>query len=160
MEWDAREILRNFRLTRPCLYAIVIKDDAMQHRARLIALLLYSKSEATIVTAYREIQNITDVISKAIPAKKIYLFGSHAYGTPLRDSDYDIYVIIPENVMRPIEAMQKAQRALYSLGDIPPVDVVAATQSKFDIMKNRVSTVERDVAQKGVLLYERFDLGA
>ena len=107
-----------------------------------------------------EIQRIADTIRDAVPAERIYLFGSHAYGTPREDSDYDFYVIIPEGSMRPIEAMQEAQVALISLGGIPAVDVKAATQRKFDLMRNWVNTVEKDVAQKGVLLYERRGLGA
>jgi hypothetical protein len=61
--------------------------------------------------------------------------------------------------MRPIEAMQKACRALYPLGDIPAVDVVASTQKSFDRMRGRVNTIEKDVAQKGVLLFERYGMG-
>jgi len=113
------------------------------------------------MTVSPEIKRIADTIRQAVPAERIYLFGSHAYGTPHKDSDYDFYVIIPEGSMRPIEAMQQAQRALIPLGHrIPPVDVKAATQSKFDQRRNWVNTVEKDVAQKGVLLYERRGLGA
>ena len=112
------------------------------------------------MTVNPEIQRIADAIQQAVPAERIYLFGSHAYGTPHKDSDYDFYVIIPEGSMRPIEAMQEAQVALISLGNIPAVDVVAKTQSKFDQMRNWVNTIEKDVAQKGVLLYERQGLGA
>jgi predicted nucleotidyltransferase len=36
----------------------------------------------------------------------IYLFGSHAYGTPTADSDFDLYVVIPDDGIRPVEAMQ------------------------------------------------------
>jgi len=107
-----------------------------------------------------EIQRITDAIRQAVPAERIYLFGSYAYGQPNEDSDYDFYVIIPEGSMRPIEAMQQAQRALIPLGNIPAVDVLAKTQSKFDQMRNWVNTVEKDVAQKGVLLYEQRGVGA
>jgi len=101
------------------------------------------------------IQHIAETIRYAVPVEKIYLFGSFAYGTPQQNSDYDFYVIIPEGSIRPIEAMQKAYRALYPLADIPAVDVVASTQKKFDIMSRRINTIESDVAQKGVLLYER-----
>jgi predicted nucleotidyltransferase len=40
-----------------------------------------------------EILQIRDAIVGAIPAEKIYLFGSYANGTPNEDSDYDIYVV-------------------------------------------------------------------
>jgi len=112
------------------------------------------------MTMNQDIQTIAEVIRQAVPADKIYLFGSYAYGTPHAHSDYDFYIIIPEDSMRPIEAMQKAYRALYPLDDIPAVDVVASTQKSFDVMQNRVNTIEKDVAQKGVLLYERYGVGS
>jgi len=40
-----------------------------------------------------------------------------------KDSDFDIYVVIPDDSMRPIEAMQKTGRAL-SRKDIRAVDVI------------------------------------
>jgi len=108
----------------------------------------------------QEIQKITELIRQTVPAERIYLFGSHAYGTPHKDSDYDFYVIIPEGSMRPIEAMQKAYRALYPIAaSIPNVDVVASTQRNFDLMRRRTNTIEGDIAEKGVLLYERHSLG-
>jgi predicted nucleotidyltransferase len=106
--------------------------------------------------AKESIKRITNAIAGAVPAEKIYLFGSYAYGVPNKNSDFDFYVIIPENSMRPIEAMRQSQRALCVLEpDAPPIDVVASTQSKFDIMSNRINTIEKEIAQKGVLLYER-----
>jgi predicted nucleotidyltransferase len=108
----------------------------------------------------QEIQKIAEIIRQAVPAERIYLFGSHAYGTPNEHSDYDFYVIIPDGSMRPIEAMQKAYRALYPMAStIPNVDVVASTQRNFDVMRHRVNTIEEDIAGKGVLLYERYGLG-
>ena len=112
------------------------------------------------MTVNSEIQRIADAIRQAVPAERIYLFGSYAYGVPHKDSDYDFYVIIPEGSMRPIEAMQEAQVALIPLGNIPAVDVKAATQRSFDQRRNWVNTVEKAVAQKGVLLYERHGVGA
>jgi len=113
------------------------------------------------MTVNPEIQRIADTIRQAVPTERIYLFGSHAYGTPHKGSDYDFYVIIPEGSMRPIEAMQKSYRALYPIASsIPNVDVVASTQSNFDVMRRRVNSIEEDIAEKGVLLYERHGLGA
>ncbi|MDR0476263.1 MAG: nucleotidyltransferase domain-containing protein [Treponema sp.] len=43
-----------------------------------------------------KIGNIRESILKFVPAKYIYLFGSHAYGNPTEESDIDIYVVTPE----------------------------------------------------------------
>ena len=103
----------------------------------------------------QDIQNIADVIGRAVPAEQIYLFGSYAYGQPHANSDYDFFLVIPDGAMRPIEAMQQARRAIYPMRLNMPVDVLATTQSKFNAMRNALNSVEKEVAQKGVLLFER-----
>jgi len=108
----------------------------------------------------QDIQNIADVIGRAVPAEQIYLFGSHAYGQPHANSDYDFFLVIPDGAMHPLDAMQQAQRALARRKRTVPIDILAATKSTF--VRNRLlrNTVERQVDQKGVLLYERHDVGA
>lgn len=99
-----------------------------------------------------EIRAIADAIKDAVPAEQIYLFGSYAYGQPDEDSDYDFFVIVPDGV-RPMEVMQKAQCAIPMHID-KSVDVLANTRSGFGKRKGWVSTIEKVVNQKGVLLYD------
>ena len=104
----------------------------------------------------QDIKTIAETIRKAVPTEKIYLFGSYAYGTPHKDSDYDFFIVIPDGVMKPMEAMQKAQLALArKMRRTIPIDILAATNSDFDHMRHKLNTVEKQVDQKGVLLYER-----
>jgi len=106
-----------------------------------------------------EIQKIADTIRQAVPAERIYLFGSHAYGTPNEHSDYDFFLIIPDGMMRPIEARKLAKRSLIPLRLGAPVDVLAATHSGFSDMRDKINSVEKEVAQKGVLLFDRRTMG-
>jgi len=107
-----------------------------------------------------EIRKITETIRQAVPAEKIYLFGSYAYGKPDANSDYDFYIIIPEGSMRPIEAVQKAQIAVArNIRRTTPIDIMANTPSKFNIMRDRIGTAEKDIAHKGVLVYDRLAVG-
>ena len=100
----------------------------------------------------QEIQRIADTIRQAVPVEKIYLFGSYAYGTPHKDSDYDFYLIIPEGSMRPMEAMQQAQWALTrKMRRTKPIDILASTRSEFDEMKKLI-TLERTIDRKGIAL--------
>ncbi|MCL1951906.1 MAG: nucleotidyltransferase domain-containing protein [Oscillospiraceae bacterium] len=108
----------------------------------------------------QEIQHIADTIRQAVPAERIYLFGSHAYGTPHDGSDYDFFLVIPDGLMRPIEARQRAKRSLIPLRLGVPVDVLAATNSSFYDMRDTINSVEKEVAQKGVLLFDRSGMGA
>ena len=100
-----------------------------------------------------EIRRIADTIRQAVPVEKIYLFGSHAYGTPHKDSDYDFFLVVPDGGMRPIEAMQEAQLAVAKSmrWRTTPIDILATTRSSFDEMKNLI-TLERVVDRKGIAL--------
>jgi len=44
-----------------------------------------------------ELDIIKESVLKTVPAEAIYLFGSHAYGVPNDTSDFDIYVVVPDN---------------------------------------------------------------
>ena len=44
------------------------------------------------------IDHIKDSILKFVPARCIYLFGSYAYGTPTEQSDFDIYLVTPDEI--------------------------------------------------------------
>jgi predicted nucleotidyltransferase len=107
-----------------------------------------------------EIKEIAETISKAVPAEKIYLFGSYAYGTPNENSDYDIFIIFPDDSeLLAIEIMQEAYWALVQQADaqnksIHEIDVLAARQSVYDRKRNWRCTIEKEVYTKGVLLYE------
>ena len=99
-----------------------------------------------------DISEIVKTILNAVPAIEIYLFGSFAYGNPGDDSDYDFYVIIPDD-LQPIETTWKIT------GSIPKkirrtrsIDMLVGTRSKFDKYRN-VYSIEQEVAQKGVKLY-------
>jgi predicted nucleotidyltransferase len=99
-----------------------------------------------------EIQKITDTIVKTVPTEKIYLFGSYAYGTPNDDSDYDFYVVIPDGSMRPLEAIQDIYCTIRGIKR--PVDILAGNEEVFE-RRAKAPTLERVIAEEGVILYER-----
>ncbi len=100
-----------------------------------------------------DISEICAIIRETVDTEKIYLFGSYAYGTPNEDSDYDICIIIPDDYMRPIDAMKKIRRALYPVQTVP-MDMLVYTESGF---RKRLTapTLEKTIADKGLLLYEK-----
>ena len=86
--------------------------------------------------------------------ERIILFGSYAYGTPREGSDYDFYVVLSDDYPEsPIIAMQNINR---NLGDTKfvPVDILANYKNRFD-ERSKLPTIERTVANKGIILYER-----
>ena len=60
-----------------------------------------------------KLKQICSVIHQTVDTEKIYLFGSYAYGVPTQNSDFDLCVIIPDNDLRPADAIKKIRRALY-----------------------------------------------
>jgi predicted nucleotidyltransferase len=103
-----------------------------------------------------DILSIKDSIRAAVgdTCEKIILFGSHAYGTPRHDSDYDIFVVLRDGSENPILALQKIYRTLAQTGMATPVDVLANYKSRFEA-RSQLPAMERQIAQKGVVLYER-----
>ena len=101
-----------------------------------------------------EITRIRDAIIEALPVEKLFLFGSYAYGTPTKESDYDFYVLITDGSIKPIEARIKARRALSGINRNKDADVLADYKSSFEERSN-FNTLERKITREGVVLYER-----
>ena len=100
----------------------------------------------------KELEPMCRVITETVKAEAIYLFGSRAYGIPTDDSDYDLCVIIPENSMRPADAVKAIRRALFSAQSVP-LDVIVYRSNAFHQRAEHAS-LERKIAREGVLLYE------
>ena len=103
-------------------------------------------------TVADQIAILKDLILETIPVEKIYLFGSHANGTPTNDSDLDIYVIMKDDTPLPeIEAEQKIALAFIGRKTMP-ADILVSKKSRFQ-RRLTAPTLEREVATKGMLLY-------
>jgi predicted nucleotidyltransferase len=103
-------------------------------------------------TVSDQIAILKDLIVETIPVEQIYLFGSHAYGTPTPDSDLDLYVIMKDDAPLPeLEAEQKI--ALASLGrKSMPADILVSKKSRFQ-RRLTAPTLEQEVATKGIVIY-------
>ena len=101
------------------------------------------------------IQNEIDLIKKSIlqtvSAEAIYLFGSHAYGTPNDDSDLDIYVVVPDDIMDLPELQADIRELLWGKKTVP-LDLLIGKSATFHRRKNG-PTFEGMIAKKGMLLY-------
>jgi uncharacterized protein len=103
------------------------------------------------VQELEKLKQISNVIKQSIQTEKIYLFGSFAYGTPTADSDFDICVIIPDNSIRPADAIKTIRRALYPIQDIP-IDLLVYKNTDF-LKRQQVASLERKISRDGVVLY-------
>jgi len=96
--------------------------------------------------------NILNTVGES--CQKIILFGSHAYGTPHKDSDYDFFVVLEDDSEKPILVLQKIYRSLAKRPMLTPVDVLANYKSRFE-WRSTQPTIERRIANDGFVLYER-----
>lgn len=98
-----------------------------------------------------EINIIKEIILQTVPAVAIYLFGSHAYGTPNETSDFDIYVVVPDDIFDLTELYADIQGLLRNKR-INSLDLLLGRSCVFNRRKNG-PTLEKIIASRGTLLY-------
>ncbi|MBO4318869.1 MAG: nucleotidyltransferase domain-containing protein [Treponema sp.] len=100
-----------------------------------------------------EIMAIVNKFKESLNPLRIYLFGSYARNDYNTKSDYDFYIIVPDENYDNIEQTNTAYCALIGMKR-KPVDIVIGNKSLFERRKN-LNSIEKIVAKEGVLLYER-----
>jgi len=91
-------------------------------------------------------------IVKEFKPEKIILFGSYARGTPTRDSDVDLLIIMPVSGSK----REKRIEIGVALHDIRiPKDIIVATPDEVERRKNLVGTIIRPALEEGKVLYAR-----
>ena len=83
--------------------------------------------------------------------EEIWLFGSHAWGTPGDDSDVDLFVVVRESAESPIRRAQRAHRCLRGLS--MPKDVLVETRQDFESVRSVKTSVENMIIKRGRRLY-------
>ena len=105
----------------------------------------------------QKLDYVTDCVLRVVPeTESIILFGSYAYGEPHKDSDLDIYVIVPDKVEeRDLDLEIGISREIGKDYDklMFPLDLLVAKSSLFHDRRTR-PTISRTVANKGVVIYE------
>ena len=84
--------------------------------------------------------------------KKVYLFGSYAYGKQNEDSDIDICVII-SNDYNDWKAYMDIKTKFWA-NDIIPCDLIVSTEKMAeDAIKKNEKCVENTIIKEGIVLY-------
>ena len=97
------------------------------------------------------LQEAVERLKAEFQPEEIYLFGSHAWGTPDDDSDVDLMVIVPDSDERSIKRMQRAHRCLRGIGFAK--DVLVPTRTQVDRYKHLRASLFHQVLAKGRKLY-------
>ncbi|MEI6063592.1 MAG: nucleotidyltransferase domain-containing protein [Pseudanabaena sp. ELA748] len=103
---------------------------------------------STIVERLTEqpIENKLDVIPE-----KIYLFGSHTWGTPNQDSDLDLLIIIDNSNLSPAKRASLFYRCLRNINY--PLDILVRTHQEIAKFANLPMSLEHQILSKGKLIY-------
>lgn len=98
-----------------------------------------------------QLDEIVQRLVDGLHPERIYLFGSHAEGTPDAGSDIDILIVMPDRAGSGGDVYALAEKCLRRTG--LPVELVLYTHREFERQKGWVSSLSYTVARKGRLLY-------
>ncbi|MCL2059096.1 MAG: nucleotidyltransferase domain-containing protein [Oscillospiraceae bacterium] len=98
-----------------------------------------------------ELERYVSFISKIDGVIQIYLFGSHAYGTPTEESDIDLLVVVHDGIDS-LKIMRAVSAGL--LNRRVSLDVLVDNLSEFtERSKPERVTLQREIKSRGVLVY-------
>ena len=94
---------------------------------------------------------ITERLMEEFKPERIFLFGSHAWGIPGKNSDLDLLVIVEESDLSP---NKRASIAYRCLRDVPyPLDILVKTRKEVEKYSKVPAALEYKIINQGKLLY-------
>ncbi|MFN0158641.1 MAG: nucleotidyltransferase family protein [Bacteroidota bacterium] len=102
-------------------------------------------------------QTIASELQRRFKIKSIILFGSHANGTPNKESDVDLVVVLdrggsPASYMDRINLRASMAEALGEIEKDYGLDVLAYTSDEWDSLVKAKSSFTRSILSTGVIL--------
>ncbi len=101
---------------------------------------------------FDEIDKLKNCFLKELLPEQVYLFGSFAQNVQTEGSDLDFYIVLPDGVSDLAKETMRAYRSIRHIKQ-RPIDILLGTKSRFEERK-QLPSVEQEVFQKGVLLYD------
>ena len=99
-----------------------------------------------------ELDTLKKIIVQTVPVEQIWLFGSYANGTPHKDSDLDLYVVVKDDIQMRLIDVAIAIRIAIGRKKTMPVDIITNTFGKYR-ERSGFPTLERTVAREGIKIY-------
>jgi predicted nucleotidyltransferase len=97
------------------------------------------------------VKDMVDRIVAEFHPRRVYLFGSHAWGNPSTDSDIDLMIVVDNLPESPTRMAQRAGR-LFPHRTVP-ADFLFCDGESFSTRAAHPSTLEHKIEREGVLLY-------
>ena len=98
-----------------------------------------------------KLDEVVDRLVKEFKPQKIILFGSHAWGTPTPDSDWDLMVIVNSSDAVPTRRAARAYRCLNGLRI--PVEIIVSTRAEIERYRTVRSSLANRILADGQVLY-------
>jgi len=98
---------------------------------------------------------LADIVRRlrdALQPDRIYLFGSRARGDAGADSDYDLMVVVRDDMPAPLRRPGVAYKALRGTG--AAADILVWTREAFQSRLSLRASLPTTVVEEGMLLYE------
>ena len=99
----------------------------------------------------RKLCEVTKRLIHAYRPERIYLFGSMARGDARPDCDYDLLVVVSDNVESERRGSRLAYIALRGTG--AAADVFVSTRARFEARTHVLASLPATVLREGRLLY-------
>ena len=99
-----------------------------------------------------ELDKLKELIIGVMPVEQIFLFGSHARGSPGKNSDIDLYIVLKDdNPLRDLDAGLQISLAIARKKSMP-VDIIVKKKKDF-VSRLDDFTLERVVNREGIRIY-------
>lgn len=93
-----------------------------------------------------------DRLRRFAPVERIILFGSRARGDHDQDSDWDLCVLLSDNIPAGVFTPMSMWGAVRDLG--LPIQVVPMRRTVFETKRHDVNALSHDVAEDGIVLFD------
>jgi len=100
-----------------------------------------------------ELDRIVSTLAKTGIVTKIILFGSYAKGEETSNSDIDLCVLTPIKPQSNIQLIADFRQLVWDI-NTTPLDLLAYNQEHFYFHAKRPTSLEYEIAETGVSLYE------
>jgi hypothetical protein len=109
-----------------------------------------------IASILQEDAVLADIVNRLVQAfqpEQVYLFGSHARNEAGMDSDYDLMVIVPDDMPPERRRNRRAYEALCGTG--VAADVLVWTRERFAGRLHVVASLPATIVREGALVYDK-----
>ena len=100
-----------------------------------------------------EFRNLAQFLKEKYDAKRVFLFGSYAYGKSTPSSDLDICIITGRQKKRKIELLREIREDIFQHLQMP-MDILVYEESEFRERAFFKSTLEHKIEKSGLLISE------